>query len=349
MGRAPLPANVDLNVNETVGRRDVRTVFVPVNNMSPWWVMILNANCARYSAKLAALENREQTGEVVAEVKKVRKAVESERRKLAKFVAVQQMPVASPSQEDLKRGTGLLPERRKRQERTFPVIVPERAFFAFLWLEAEPRDHLDALRRLCDRVTRLGHSSSFVRCAIIERSLEPNLVPQEGGANVLQRARLRRSSVEADRLERAYARHQAVEARVLPARPQRYGAPVNGGSELPRTVFTDHWIVFERVGGHRPLASRGSDLAIALRRALIEIHGNEVLPTMLSGHDATGDTDRIQPHRCVRAATSLGWPRRLRRRLGSGALARPAALNSVHGSRAPPASDRQMGSRARRC
>jgi CRISPR-associated protein Csb2 len=286
---APL-LNVDLNVNETVGRRDVRTVFVPVND-----VTLVGDDPERglreVLSKLAALENREQTGEVVAEVKKVRRAVESERKKLAKFVAVQQIPVASPSQEDLKRGTGLLPERRKRQERTFPVIVPERAFFAFLWLEAEPRDHLDALRRLCDRVTRLGHSSSFVRCAIIERSLEPNLVPQECGAHVLRVV----GPGQLDRLERAYARHQAVEARVLPARPQRYGAPVNGGSELPRTVFTDQWIVFERVGGHRPLASRGSDLAIALRRALIEIHGNEDVPPMLSGHDANGERS-IQPH-----------------------------------------------------
>jgi CRISPR-associated protein Csb2 len=286
---APL-LNVDLNVNETAGRREVRTVFVPVND-----VTLVGDDPERglreVLTKLAALENREQTSEIVAEVRKVRKAVESERKKLAKFVAAQQIPVASPSQEDLKRGTGLLPERRNRQERTFPVIVPERASFAFLWLEAEPRDHLDALRRLCDRVTRLGHSSSFVRCAIIERPLEPNLVPREGGAHVLRVV----GPGQLDRLESAYARHQAVEARVLPARPQRYGEPINEESQPPRSVFTDQWIIFERVGGHRPLASRGTDLAVALRRALIEIHGNENLPTMLSGHDANGERS-VQPH-----------------------------------------------------
>jgi CRISPR-associated protein Csb2 len=286
---APL-LDVDLSVNETAGRREVRTVYVPVND-----VTLVGNDLERglrdVLSKLAALENREQTGEVVAEVKKFRKAVESERKKLAKFVAVQQIPVASPSQEDLKRATGLLPERRNRQERTFPVIVPERALFAFLWLEAEPRKHRDALRRLCDRVTRVGHSSSLVRCAIVERTIEPTLVPRDDGEYVLRVV----GPGQLKRLNSAYKRHKAFEARVLPARPQRYGTPVNGGSELPRSVFTDHWIVFERVGGHRPLASRGSDLAIALRRALIEIHGNKDLPPMLSGHDANGERS-IQPH-----------------------------------------------------
>lgn len=286
---APL-LDVDLNVNETAGRREVRTVFVPVNDVT----LVGNdpeRELREVLSKLAVLENREQTREVVAEVKKVRKAVESERKKLAKFIAAQQIPPSNPSQEDIKRGTGLLPERRKRQERTFPVIVPERASFAFLWLEAEPRDHLNALRRLCDRVTRLGHSSSLVRCAIVERSIDPTLVPQEGGGHVLRVV----GPGQLDRLEEAYARHQAVEARVLPARPQRYGEPLNEGSQLPRSAFTDHWIVFERVGGHRPLASRGSDLAVTLRRALIEIHGKENLPTVLSGHDANGERS-MQPH-----------------------------------------------------
>jgi CRISPR-associated protein Csb2 len=45
----------------------------------------------------------------------------------------------------------------------------------------------------------------------------------------------------------------------------------------------------------RPLASRGIDLAVALRRALIEIHGRENLPVMLSGHDAKGER-ASQPH-----------------------------------------------------
>jgi CRISPR-associated protein Csb2 len=279
---APL-LDVDLNVNETAGRREVHTVFVPVND-----VTLVKRKLQELLQQLDGLEGRQQTNEVVAEVKRVRQSVEKES---ASFIADQLIVAASPSQEDLKRAAGLLPERRNRQERTFPVIVPERASFAFLWPKAEPKKHLEALRRLCDRVTRLGHSSSLVRCMIVERSIEPTLVPRRDGGLVLRVV----GPGQLKRLKQAYARHRAVEARVLPARPQRYGEPVNEDFELPRSVFTDDWIVFERVGGHRPLASRGSDLAVALRRALIEVHGNKDLPTILSGHDANGERS-IQPH-----------------------------------------------------
>ena len=119
---APL-LDVDLNVNETVGRREVRTVFVPVND-----VTLVGDDPERglreVLSKLAALENREQTGEVVAEVKKVRKAVESERKKLAKFVAAQQIPVASPSQEDLKRGDWTVARTTKPPGTYFPGHRP---------------------------------------------------------------------------------------------------------------------------------------------------------------------------------------------------------------------------------
>lgn len=205
--------DVDLNVNETTGRREVRSVFVPVNDVAIWGDPERKLRDLR--SKLARLEGQEQTSEVVAKMKKASEVVEKESQNL--------------------QGIGLLPERRNRQERTFPVIIPERTSFAFMWLEAEPADHVNALRRLCDRVTRLGHSSSLVRCAIIERSIKPTLVPQERGEHVLRIV----GPGQLERLERAYVRHQAIEARVLPARPQRYGEPVDKGFELPRSVFTE--------------------------------------------------------------------------------------------------------------
>jgi CRISPR-associated protein Csb2 len=243
--------DVDLDVDERVGRREVSAVFVPVNDVT--LVGNPERKLAELTSKLAELEGQEQTGEVAAEVKKTRKAVDNEKKALAKFVAAQQFAPPNPSKEDLKRGTGLLPDRRNRQERTFPVVVPERTSFAFVWNDAEPSEHLDALRRLCDRVTRLGHSSSLVRCAIVERSIVPTLIPRDGGEYVLRVV----GPGQLDRLEQAYERHQAVEARVLPARPQRYGEPVDDDRQVPRSVFADHWIVLERVDGKRPLASRG--------------------------------------------------------------------------------------------
>jgi CRISPR-associated protein Csb2 len=82
---------------------------------------------------------------------------------------------------------------------------------------------------------------------------------------------------------------------VLPSRPQRYGEPGRDDPQGPRSLYTDDWILLERVDGKRPLASRGIDLAVALRRALIEIHGQENLPAVLSGHDGK-DQSASQPH-----------------------------------------------------
>lgn len=275
--------DVDLQVSEEVGRRQVHSVFVPVNDVS--LVGDPEAELRKAREQLAELERSEQTDEVKAQVKKARKAVGREEKKLAKFLDSQQAAPRNPSKEDLKRGTALLPERRNRQERTFPVVVPERSSFAFLWPEAEPAEHLEALRRLCDRVTRLGHSSSLVRCVIVERSIEPTLVPYKFGEHVLRVV----GPGQLERLEEAYKRHQAIDPRVLPAHPQRYGEPGREDPRRPRSVFTDTWIVLERIDGSRPLASRAIDLAVALRRALIENHGQENLPAVLSGHDATGE------------------------------------------------------------
>ena len=60
------------------------------------------------------------------------------------------------------------------------------------------------------------------------------------------------------------------------------------------SVFSTDWVLFERVGGSRPVASRATDLARALRNALIEVHGNQNLPATLSGHANRGPAE--QPH-----------------------------------------------------
>jgi len=282
--KQPAPQlDVDLEVNEVIGRRKVHSVFVPVNDVT--LVGDPEAELRKTRESLAELEGSEQTSEVKAQVKKAREALEKEEKTLARFLESQHAAPTYPSKEDLKRGTALLPERRNRQERTFPVVVPERSSFTFLWPEVEPAEHLEALRRLCDRVTRLGHSSSLVCCVIVERLIEPTLVPHKTGEHVLRVV----GPGQLGQLEEAYKRHQAVDPRVLPARPQRYGEPRRDDPHRPCSLFTDDWIVLERIDGKRPLASRGIDFAVALRRALIEIAGRENLPVILSSHDAKGD------------------------------------------------------------
>ncbi|HET9931282.1 MAG TPA: type I-U CRISPR-associated protein Csb2 [Polyangiaceae bacterium] len=257
-----------------VGRRQVQDVYVPVNDIT----LGLDAD----------IRSAEQAVQQAATPAK-RKAAEK------KFVAARNAPNVvedDPSDKALKTAIALLPERRTRQVRTFPVVIPETPTFAFLWPAADPSPHRAALERLCARVTRLGHSSSFVRCSVVDRDLTPTLVPSDEGDVVLRVV----GPGQLERLEHAFERHQGVESRVLPARPQRYGSAFKV-SALParaESVFSTDWVLFERVGGSRPVASRATDLARALRRALIELHGNQDLPATLSGHAERGPTE--QPH-----------------------------------------------------
>ena len=241
-------------------------------------------NESKAAEKLVARQEKQ----LAKEQEKLAKAV----GRLATFATAQIAIDPEPSADALKTANALLPERRTRQARTFPVIIPETPTFAFLWPDADPSAHRAALDRLCARVTRLGHSSSLVRCIVVGRELTPTLVPGDDGDTVLRVV----GPGQLDRLDRAFSHHQGVQSRVLPARPQRYrsAAEVAAPMASTRSVFSADWIVFERVGGSRPLASRSTDLARALRAALLEQHGDKSLPPTLSGHAETGPTE--QPH-----------------------------------------------------
>src|SRR5439155_5904265 len=141
---------------------------------------------------------------------------------------------------DIKAAAALMPDRRTRQVRTFPVLVPSRATFSFAW-EAEPNAELRAtIDTLCARITRLGHPSSLVRCTVVDRPVEPTLVPARDGDWALRIV----SEGQLKRLEDEFKWHQGVENRVLPARPQRYRRPVSAATpDAPRSVFTADWIL----------------------------------------------------------------------------------------------------------
>lgn len=278
-----------------VGRRQVQDVYVPVNDVT------LGGDAAIRGAEAKAADAK-----APATKRKAEAALEKVRRKA---VAID----LQPSHKALETATALMPapfvgyggkddkgrmkrqQGRTRQVRTFPVVLPETPIFAFLWSTANPSAHRAALEQLCARVTRLGHSSSLVRCAVIDRDLKPTLVPSDEGDIVLRVVAPR----QMERLEQAYEQnkpHQGARSYVLPARPQRYGSPSNvtATTAYAKSLFSTDWVIFERVGGSRPVASRATDLARALRRALIELHGNQDLPAVLSGHAKSGPAE--QPH-----------------------------------------------------
>jgi CRISPR-associated protein Csb2 len=266
------PPSLCVDPESRVGRRQVQDVYVPVNDVT----LGGDAAIRKAEAKVAEAETAPNKRRA-AEAK-----LEKERRDA---VAIQ----AQPSAKALGMAIALLPERRTRQVRTFPVVLPETLTFAFVWPTADPSLHRAALEQLCARVTRLGHSSSLVRCGVVDRDVKPTLVPSDEGDVVLRVV----GPGQLDRLDRAFGYHQGVQSRVLPARPQNYGSASRVTSPSPEvtSVFSTDWVVFERVGGSRPVASRATDLARALRSALIEVHGNQDLPASLSGHAESGPTE----------------------------------------------------------
>lgn len=287
----PPSLDVDLEVTEEVGRRRVLDVFVPVNDIS--LVGDVERPLREAREKVFRLSAKPQTIEIAKQLKKANESIRKEERKLAAFIANQQCVETDPSAKALATAAALLPDRRTRQMRTFPVVLPGRSCFAFMWSEDMPADLRPALNQLCERVTRLGHSSSLVRCVIVERPTTPTLTPNPDGDVMLRTV----GPGQLVRLEKEFERHQGVENRILPSRPQRYSRslPEEPQSVFAQSVFSSEWILFERVDGARLLSSRGIDLSRALRKALIENHGARTLPASLSGHREDG-SPADQPH-----------------------------------------------------
>ncbi len=287
-----------------VGERQVKDVYVPVNDVT------LGVDVAIREA-----EKKLAKASTPAERRRAQAALDNARR--AALVVDD-----NPSDKALETATALMPapfvgyggkdskgcrkrqQGRTRQVRTFPVVLPETATFALVWPAADPDRHRPALEQLCARLTRLGHSSSLVRCAVVDRDIEPTLVPSDDGDIVLRVV----GPGQLARLESAFLNHEGFKNRVLPARPQCYRAASTGSatSQTAQSVFSADWVVFERVGGARPLASRATDLARALRGALIEVHGSQNLPPTISGHAQARPAE--QPHVAFAPLPFVGHP-----------------------------------------
>lgn len=284
--------------------RDVVTVFVPVNDTSV---------VGSLDGEKAAVD--EARGDLEAARVKGGKAVSTAEKKLAKVEAklaeAARKATAAPAAGSEGKAApteaaSVLPERRKRQPRTFPSVTPAEmgadARFALVWPAAEPpaavRATLDALAA---RVVRLGHSSSFVSVRLLDEApAEPGphqvrWVPDDttsaggGETHVLRVV----GPGQLAALCAAYATQGDAPGRVMPARFQRYAQPRSRTAEaVPRSAFGEDWIVLRRVdprGKRSPRlpSVRAADVARTARKALMAALGDGV-PDILSGHHASG-------------------------------------------------------------
>jgi len=195
---------------------------------------------------------------------------------------------------------------RPRHPRRFPVAIPEHDVVHLRWSDhSPPRNVREALDRLCERVARLGHSSSLVSVRLVEEDVPTARRrvwrPDPNGHEFLrvplpEQLRL---------LDQAFEAHQQIEPRILPSDPQQYSEVRPDGTPIDhaRSVFSDRaqeWIVYEIVrspaGGPRTLLdlTLAQQVARALRGTLLASLDPNAPPT-LTGHETDG-SPTSSPH-----------------------------------------------------
>jgi CRISPR-associated protein Csb2 len=172
-------------------------------------------------------------------------------------------------------------DRRTRQERFFPAVVPEEPIVVFQWCDAMGVDsHKAALSRLVENLSYFGHSSSPVRACLRSESVEPTLKPSPDGEHVLRvpgPGRLRR-------LEAVHKLRQRDESIQPPI-----GRLQNYTQTIPRahTVFSRHALTLAFETGPRLSLDSTLPLMLHLRNAILSRLGVPA-PASLSGHDSSG-------------------------------------------------------------
>ena len=197
-------------------------------------------------------------------------------------------PGQPPTAGQVAEGIRLLPERRGRQPRQFPVAIPRDPTVCLVW-DASPSDEVRrGLETLCDKVIRVGHSASMVQAWIEDGPVTPNWVPSEGAAQLRLRVP---GPGRLAHLEERYRRGLRPER----ARWAGYARPsVEESPEVPEPVFDTRMLVLRRTEGR--LLGLESTLALTdvLRRAVVS-NCPEPVPHWVSGHAPDG-APSPQPH-----------------------------------------------------
>lgn len=200
----------------------------------------------------------------------------------------------------------VLPDRRRRQARSFRAAVPPEPLIRYRWSDSPDPAVARSLRVLASRVASIGHSSALVRCAFSE----------DGSA--LDRARLWRAAPDGgeslrgwypgrlEDLERWFERGERPKS----SRPMAYRSPAEeGAGEAPASVFGGpaDWIVFEEAGGFQPDLLAFAHVARRVRDALMSV-GPQPPSEIVSGHSQE-DRPSSRPHLAVVPLANVGWER----------------------------------------
>lgn len=283
-------------IASAASRRDVVTVFVPVNDVALTNVDDEAQVVDDARAALAA-SDANSDGKLS---KKLGKAVLDAETKFKKAIS---RATAVPDKPGNPRfGQRVLPDHRTRQPRTFPSVTPEEPQVSFVWSQAAPSNtQKSLLSALLQRLVRLGHSSSLVAARLVDSTETPTWRPSPDGEETLRVAQ----PGQLDALQRAFARHREIEPRVMPSIAQPYTRrPDLTAGAIATSVFSRDWLVLRRVSGPSLPMTATAGLARAVRRALMSF-ADEPLPEILSGHAADG-LPSPQTHLAVVPLSFLG-------------------------------------------
>lgn len=275
--------------------RDVATVFVPVNDVA---MTNVDAEAASLDEARIALEAARASGVAKAIKAATSQAKKAENRLSAAIARSVGVPKASANPAAALQ---VLPEHRVRQPRTFPSVTPEEPRVTYVWPAAEPTaSHRTALDALLARLVRLGHSSSLVAARLVEGDVSPVWRPAVDGEVILRA--VQPGQLEA--LQRSFQLHKETEPRVMPARFQGYTRLTpDGAAAMPRSVFSEDWLLFRRVGGPSPPIVACTGVARAFRGALMSYARS--VPELLSGHGPEGEPS-TRDHLAVVALPFVG-------------------------------------------
>ena len=192
----------------------------------------------------------------------------------------------------------VMPDRRPRQPRRFPVARPDEPVMALIWKEEPDAALYGALDAMARNIGYLGHSASLVRCRFHCDGSDTYPHPE-----VLARRR-----IYPGRLSELEAAHRAD-----PVRPD-----IPPGASVPATMPTSvgasppDWLVLEAIDVDDVPDIRAAALVCrALRRVLMsgyrraELGG--AIPEIVSGHTADRAPSR-HPHLAIVPLAFAGFP-----------------------------------------
>lgn len=208
----------------------------------------------------------------------------------------------------------VLPDRRRRQPRTFQASIPDRALVRMQWQEQPESGIAQALGALAHRVASVGHSASLARVLFRTEDvpLDPGCtwVPSERDGEPLRATYAGRLS-DLRRWHSTEGGKQMERPRSL--RTSRYSPPgTRHNDAVVEGTFGGpaNWIVFEESARKEPVGFRPDLLGLGrvakrLRDALMA-RGPQPPSEILSGHADNGGPSQ-RPHIAFVPLANVGW------------------------------------------